>query len=100
MVFTTKDIRNEIFTLIEQYTGSTAEETLLVQQILKETFKTPGIVELHETLVETIFENPEIAERELSAYRNGMLMTCPYTLIADAMSAITAELVDKFCLSA
>ncbi len=99
MVFTKKDIENEISNLINQYTGSTEAETQLVQQILNATFQTPGIVELHETLIETIFERPETAEAELTAYRKGMLMTCPFTMIAEAMTAITAELVDKFCLS-
>lgn len=95
--FTICDIKNEISVLINQYKGSTEEETQLVRQILTATYQTPGMYDATMLLITTIFERPETAETELTAFKYGMMYSCPFTLIADAMTAIMTELVDKFC---
>lgn len=100
-VFTMKNIKEDINDLIDKYVGDSESETAFVQQNLNAAFAVNGTI-LYPTLEELVldvFQNPteEYANNKIAEFSYGVHLTCPISILADAMVDILGELITDFC---
>lgn len=96
-VFTVENVKSDIHTLIDQYHGNSEEETTMVKEVLNITFALPGMEDAIVTVVMEVFEHPETAALNIAAFKAAMLISCPFPVMVDAMTAILTELISDFC---
>ena len=96
-IFTIENVKTDLHNIIDQYKGSSEEETQMVKEVLNLTFTLPGMEDAIVANVMWVFEHPETAAITIAAFRASMLNTCPFPVMVDAMTAILTELISDFC---
>ena len=96
-VFTVADIKNDIETVISQYSGKNDEDTEVTRMLLRFAFTFPGIAEMITEGVLRVFENTDLAEAEVRSFQYGMSLTCRDENLINACTAVYAEVISDFC---
>lgn len=96
-VFTVENVKSDLHELIDQFHGSSEEETAMVKEALNITFNLPLMEDSIVAIVMQVFEHPETANLNIVAFSANMAHTCPFPFMVDAMTSILIELISDFC---
>lgn len=96
-IFTIENVKSDLHELINQYHGSSDEETAMVKEVLNITFNIPLMEDSIVAIVMQVFEHPETANLNIVAFTMNMAHTCPFPVMVDAMTGILTELISDFC---